>query len=317
MIDPFTLTLLASAAGAGIGESIDAGGWKAGAAIGAGVGATAGFGFGIGGAGSEGAGVIGTDAWATLGGYSGHFAVGTAGESLAVGTAGSGLTAALTNPLFLGSAGLGLASAFTSQGSAFQEKIPMSKEGKQLMWGSNYKKAQKDPETAGGYVGAVLEQFQSSAAGKVPQKAFSDVNRAKTAESMRQKETQAKFLDAESVIANRPDINRGGAAMGGNFLRMTGLGAGETMKGLFAPTSILNNFSREELLNAVGSMQNLQNLENQTASIQHAGSMSKWVANNMQSANMGAGIGRSISGYTELVGADVYRSRMRAAGQIA
>ena len=293
-----------AAIGAGVGSyGHDNWGWSKdaiwqGALVGAGGGALAG---GAGGAGAAGAGA-GTGA-----GAGGTAAVGTAGSSLAgppvalanAGVAGSaagsggllaGLTsplvpgASFTSPLMLGAAGLTLAGGLSSRGSSFQDKLELSKEGKALQKQS---------------LGVAKKQLTKAQAGDVGDKAFQDISNLKTAEGLRQRRTQGSINTIQATVANAPKTGRGTGTIGGSFVKAQLADVGERMTGLFAPTSALNNFRKEELINASKQIQNLSNIDNQTAAFSYGSSLAKWGAQQTLAAEKGAAIGsvaRQIGG---------------------
>ena len=198
----------------------------------------------------------------------------------------AGLSGALTkplvsgvagsNPLMLGAAGLTMASAFSSQGSAYQDKIELSKEGKQL---------QKD------YLSAAKTKMNKAKAGNVTDKAFQDISNAKSAEGYRYRVTQGAINTVQATAGNAPKSKRGTAMIGGGFVKAQLADTAERMTGLFAPTSILNNYRKEELLNATKAIQNLSNIDNQTAVFNYGSSLSKWGANQAVATEKGAALG--------------------------
>ena len=191
---------------------------------------------------------------------------------------GTGLSGG--NALLLGSAGLTLASAFSSQGSSFQDKIRLSSEGKAL---------QKD------YATTAKETLDKRKAGDVNDLAFSDVHALKMNEGARNRGFQGAAQALTASIDNQGPNERGGITKGGNTVRALAQGAGERAKGLFAPTSTLNNYRREGLLNAVKDVGNRYALDNQVASCNYGGRLAEWQASNDRSANQGAAIGSVAS----------------------
>ncbi len=188
--------------------------------------------------------------------------------------------AAFTNPLMLGAAGLSLASAFSSQGSAFQEKISLTKEGKEL---------QKT------YQSAAKTRMDKAKKGDVSDRAFQDISTAKTAEGIRFRETQGAINTIQATVGNVPKAKRGTMSVGGGFVKAQLADTGERMTGLFAPTSILNNYRKEELINATKEIQNLRNIDNQTAVFNYGSSLAKWGANQAMSREKGGAIGSTLA----------------------
>lgn len=294
------LPLLAMAIGGGIGAGIgsyghDNWGWSKDAIWqGAGIGAAGGYGVGA----AAGAGApAAMQTASSAGSLKGAAAVGSqwatvpttqagAGAAMFGGTTGSGLMAGLTtplipgiaasNPLLLGAAGLTLASATSSKGSSFQDKIELSTEGKALQ---------------GEYMTAAKSKMGKAKAGDVRDKAFGDIAALKKAEDVRYKKSQGTINTIQARIGNEPKTGRGMSAVGGSFVKAQIADAGERMTGLFAPTSTLNNYRREELMNATSAVMNMSNIDNQTAMFSYGGQLAKWNANQQLSSQKGAAIG--------------------------
>ena len=263
-----------------------AGGYAVGAAGGAGAGAGAGAKVGAGGAGAV---APGTGTLATP-----FASQATAGLMPANMAGGGGLMAGLTSPLvpgmastsplMLGAAGLTLAGGLSSRGSSFQDKIELSKEGKALQKQS---------------LGVAKTQFAKAQKGDVSDKAFQDISNLKTAEGLRQRRTQGSINTIQATVANAPRTGRGTGTIGGSFVKAQLADVGERMTGLFAPTSALNSFRKEELINASKQIQNLSNIDNQTAAFSYGSSLAKWGAQQTLAAEKGAAIGsvaRQIGG---------------------
>ena len=183
---------------------------------------------------------------------------------------------AFSNPLMLGAAGLALASGGAGQGSSFQDKISLSPEGEAL---------QKE------YFKTAKGQMEKAKAGNVSDKAFQDISNLKSAEGLRSRTTQGSINTVQANIGNQPKDSRGRGVVGGQFVKAQLADAGERMTGLFAPTSTLNLYRKEELLNATKNIQNLSNIDNQTAAFSYASSLSKWNASQVLSSQKGAAIG--------------------------
>ena len=250
--------------------------WQ-GAAVGAAGGAAIGMsGAGAGGAG--GAGVAGGTAPTAAGNFSAAGAIPGAGAA----TSGAG-TASFGNALMLGQAGLGLAQAFSSQGQAPQTKINLSKQGEAL---------KRDT-----VMPAVKDQYAKAISGNVSDKAFGAISNAKTQEGVRYRNSQSTLGKAYAEIGNRKDIDRGGAAAGGSLVKAQVADAGERMAGLFAPTSILNNFRKEELMNSISQIQNVQNRENVVGQFNYSSKLASWNANQQASAQKGAALGQVAQMY--------------------
>jgi len=197
--------------------------------------------------------------------------------------------------LMLGSAGMGLAQAFSSQGQTPTQKIELSKQGKEF-----------EQETL---LPAVKEQYAKALKGNVSDKAFGAISTAKTQESVRARGSQSILAKAQAEMGNRQDIDRGGAASGGSFVKSQIADAGERMSGLFAPTSILNNFRKEELMNSVNQIQNVQNRENVVGQMAYSGNLAAWNANQQASAQKGAALG----GVAQMIGTTAYTNANIAA----
>ncbi len=185
-----------------------------------------------------------------------------------------------SNPLMLGAAGLTLASGFGSQGSAFQDKIELTKEGKVL---------EKD------WIESSKKRLTKAKKGDVSDRAFQDISIAKTAEGVRARKAEGAINTIQATVGNQPDIQRGTMTVGGGFVKAQLADTGERMTGLFAPTSILNNYRKEELINSIKNMQNINNLENQTASFNYGSSLAKWGANQAVASEKGAAIGSTLA----------------------
>jgi len=290
-----TWTAIGAGVGAGVGQL--AGGDTKSTLTGAGIGAAAGLGgyamFGGAGAGATGATAEGVSMEAANASMYGS-GLGMGSEA-ATSTAAGGLT--MGNAMLLGQAGLGLASAFSSQGTAFQDKISLTTEGKSL---------RKD------YAANVKADFEKRSTGDVNDLAFSDISRAKTAEGQRSRGFEAATQMMNATIDNRPSIDRGGVTKGGNTITALAQGAGERMTGLFAPSSILNNYQREGLMNSVKNIQNLQALDNQVAQFNYGGNLAAWSANQNLSTQKGAAVGSVLSGVGSGMMNQAYYNRMSA-----
>jgi hypothetical protein len=273
---------IGAAVGAGVGSmGKDHWGWGDDAIWqGAALGATAGYGVGA-------AGPTATGTGAKVGGAGLANAATTPSRAML----GASLDATLKgagganwgNALMLGQAGLGLAQAFSSQGQAPSQKIKLSKQGEAF---------QKET-----LLPAVKEQYARAISGNVSDKAFGAISTAKTQESVRQRGSQSILAKAQAEMGNRKDIDRGGAAMGGGMVKALIADAGERMSGLFAPTSILNNFRKQELMNSVNQIQNVQNRENVVGQFNYSGNLAAWNANQAASAQKGAALGQVAQMY--------------------
>jgi hypothetical protein len=312
--------IIGAGVGAGVG-ALSGGNVGKSALMGAGIGGVAGLGgsaLGIGGAGTWGGTAAASPfSWASMsaGGGAPSLATGAtgttfggaaAGASASAGAAGSaGLMSSLANPLLLGAAGMGLMAAFSEKGNNFQDKISLSAEGDKLLHGT------------GGLADTTNKQFAAASKGATPEKAFQDINKLKVSEAARNKNSQESLRASQSTISNQPDSRRGGMAGGGVLARAAVSDAGERMQGLFAPTSTLNNYKREELMNAVGNIQNVMNMENQTAQVNYQGALSKWQTNNMLATQKGAALGNVASMVGGFALNDAYMNRMNNASKIA
>lgn len=214
----------------------------------------------------------------------------------------SGAGKVFTNPLLLGAAGLGLASAFGSQGSSFQDKINLSSRGKQL---------QKNLTTA------TKSQMKKAKAGDVSDKAFGDISSLKKAEELRHRAVQAGIGGSLAAVGNVGKEQLGSPVAGGRMAKAVAAEAGERMEGLFAPTSILNNYRREELFNASRAAQRLHNIDQQTAAFDYSSSLTKWQTQNMLAAQKGAAIGQVASMFGSAALNQAYLGRINAASKVA
>ena len=275
------------AVGAGVGQL--AGGNTRSTLMGAGIGAGAGFmaggGFGALGGGETALGKAGVYGPTQTGG---NIALGAGGGS------GWSMGSALANPLFLGATGLQLAAGMTGQGQAFQDKIRLSPQGRELAYGKG-NRASTATAKMGGLVGNVRDQFTDAKAGKTPERAFEDINKLKVAEDWRTRASKDAHLTLASTIGNQEQQGRGTVAGGGQQAKLAGMDAGERAEGLFGPTSVLNAYKREELMNAVGNIQNVANMENQTAMVNYQGQLSSWLANQRMASQRGAAIGGAMN----------------------
>jgi hypothetical protein len=306
-----------AALGAGVGSyGHDNWGWSKdaiwqGALVGGAGGYAAG---GLAGAGAAGAGTAGSTAIGSGGSAIGSITAGGAmpasmalpgastvgagaGMVAPAAASGGGLMSALTTPLvpglsftspmMLGAAGLSAASASSAQGPAFQDKIKLTEEGKVL---------QKE------YLGSAKERLDKAKAGDVTDRAFQDISNLKTAEGKRKRVTSRVIDTALATIDNQPRESRGTPVAGGSMVKAGLLEAGERMEGLFAPSSILNSYRKEELINASRQIQNLSNIDNQVGAFNYSSSLAKWSANQQLSAEKGAAYGgiASMFGSTQL-----------------
>ncbi len=320
--------LAAGTAGAGAAAGL-ASGMVGGAMLGAGIGQLTGgntrstlMGMGLGAGTGALAGLAAAPASASLATQSAATGAGAASGAASAAKSGFSLSSTLSNPLLLGAAGLGLASAFANTGQSFQDKIRLKPEGQALMYGTNKSGKPnnapsriKDIEDMDGLVGATRKKWNAAAAGAIPEKAFEDISNLKQQEEERYGATKNAMHIAMTQMNNTNPINRGQAASGGALAKTALVSAGERMQGLFVPTSILNQYRREELANAAAAMQNIQNLENQTASITYQGSLSKWLGANMQQAQRGAAIGQALSLAGNFALNNAYLSRMNSITQ--
>lgn len=261
-------------------------------AAGAGAGAGAGTGAGPGGLGklaAEGSKWMGTTA-----------GVGTAGPgTFAAGSAGGFSMASMANPLLLGAAGLGLASAYGTQGSAFAQKIKLSKEGKAL---------QKD------YQRSVKTRMAKAKKGDVDDLIFQEMSALRKAEGTRKRITQGTINVGQAFVGNRPKEQRGGGVVSGQFVKAQVADLGESMAGEFAPTSLLNNTYKEELINATKHVSNLYNEENQTAMYNFSSGIAKWQANESLASRKGAALGGVVAMLGRAYSNTAYLNAMKIAG---
>ena len=272
---------LAGGIGAGVGSyGHDNWGWSKdaiwqGAAVGAG-GYTAGAAM-TGAAAPAVAGTTGTTGAVTAGATTGAQGMSGSAHYLA-GKAATGGGMNMANAMMLGSAGLGLASGMTSKGSSFQDKIDLSKEGKELQ--SKYETSAKD-------------RMAKANKGDVTDKAFQDISNLKVSEGRRNRQSQGAISSAMATVGNAKKDARGISTIGGGFAKATLADAGQRMSGLFAPTSTLNNYRKEELMNATKQIQNLHNIDNQTAKFDYSSQLASWGANQQLAAQKGSTIGNA------------------------
>jgi hypothetical protein len=276
------MMLVGGAAGAGIGSyGHDNWGWNK-DAIWQGAAAGGAGGYGIGSMSAGGAGSAASGAGAQTGNMSQLASAGSAwmapsaGSYAAAGAptvAGAGWSNALT----LGQAGMGLMSAFSSSGQTPQTKVELSKSGKKL-----------EEETL---IPAIKSQYAKAIAGDADDKAFGAISNLKSQEATRARASTSVLAKAQGAMANTRTGDRGGMAMGGAMLKTQIADAGERMDGLFAPTSALNSFTKEGLMNSVAQIQNLQNRKNNVGQFNYQGNLAAWGANQMAASNKGAAIG--------------------------
>ena len=239
---------------------------------------------------AQGAGMVGGggSAYGTgvVAGY-GPSAMAGVGQAGAIGGGGmmSGLSKpmiegqAWSNPMMLGQAGMGLASAFSSSGQTPQQKVQLSAAGKKLQ-----------EETL---KPAIKDQYEKAVSGDARDKAFGSISNLKTQEGARQRASMGILQKAQASMYNTKPNDRGDAAMGGAMLKGQLADAGERMDGLFAPTSALNAFTKEGLMNSVAQIQNMQNRENVVGQFNYQGNLAQWNANQMAASNKGAAIGQT------------------------
>ena len=280
------------------------------AGVGGAVGTTgllgAGGSFGLG-AGSIATGLFGTAAASStapmIGGIADLAATATTTSGL-IGAGGFGATMgslgsmAMANPLMLGQAALGLAGGLGSTGTAFQDKISLSAEGKQL---------------EGDYLDTAKNNMDKAKKGNVTDNAFQDISNSKTAESMRARGAEQQIGTAQAMIGNESKDSRGMGVSGGQFVKGQLANAGEQMTGLFNKTSILNNYRKEDLMNATKSIQNVNNLDNQVASFNYASALSSWGANQQLASDKGAAIGNAIGMIGDASMNQAYKKQMQIA----
>lgn len=217
----------------------------------------------------------------------------------------------LANPLMLGTAALGMSAGYGSQGQAFQDKISLTREGKELMYGKGGGSG-KPLSAQGGLAGAAYSRFKAASEGKFPERAAPDINKAKRVESSRSKASMGAFASLAATRGNAGENDLGYAAGGGQEAKLSYTDSGERMAGLFSPTSILNKYSKSELVNSIGHLQNIYNLENQTAAVNYSGSVAEWQSNRMLSANRGAAIGGALQMLGNHALNSAYYSRLKA-----
>lgn len=282
----FPLILAGAALGAGAGQLM--GGNTQSTLMGAGLGAGIGLGasaFGGAGAGSGGAF---ESAYASGGatGLNSAVTAASTGNTATLTGASTGLFGMLsqplipgmsfTSPLLLGSAGLTLANAYGSKGASFQDPIALSAEGKAL--------EKKSFDVA-------KNQLEKAKTGNVSDKIFNQISGLKSAEGIRQRQTEGMTNTALATAYNRKGTDRGYGAVGGSLVKAELSDSSERMTGLFAPTSLLNSARREELFNAIKQVQNLSNIENQTAVANYGSKLAQWSSNQMLASEKGAAIG--------------------------
>jgi hypothetical protein len=180
----------------------------------------------------------------------------------------------------LGAAGMNLMAGSSASAPAFQDKVELSEKGKalQTQW-----------------VSAIKGNVKKAKAGDVGAKAAGDIHRSKLAEGNRNRQTTGAINTVQAMVGNRKPDQRGYAAGGGQVLKSSLMAAGERMEGLFAPTSILNNYRKEEILNAAKQLSNVQNIENQVGAQGYSSSLASYSANQMLSAQKGAAYGSTAA----------------------
>lgn len=303
------LPLLAMAVGAGIGAGVgsyghDNWGWSKDAIWqGAAVGTGGGYAYGA----------YGAPAGSSLSSQAGPptaLATGTGvGAANVAGGAGAGGAAAgggslfsaksLATPLLLGAAGLGIASAYGTQGSAFMQPVSLSAEGKELE-AANKK--------------SIQARLKKAKSGDVGEKIFQETSALKKSEGARQRVTEGAIGTGQAIVGNRPKEQRGGGVMGGQFVKGVKSDMGERMTGLFAPTSLLNSFRKEELINASNQVWNQYKVDNQVASANYSSSLAKWGANQQLASEKGAAIGGAVAMLGQAYSSGAYLNQMKIAG---
>jgi len=206
---------------------------------------------------------------------------GTIAPAIGGGGGGGSLVAGSgwSNALMLGSAGMGLASAFSSSGQTPESKVQLSAAGEELQ-----SKTLKP---------AIKEQDNKAISGDARGKAFGAISNLKSQEGTRQRASMGVLQKAQASMYNTLPNDRGDAAVGGAILKGQMADAGERMDGLFAPTSALNAFTKEGLMNSVAQIQNMQNRENVVGQFNYQGNLAAWNANQMAASNKGAAIGQA------------------------
>jgi hypothetical protein len=302
------LMMLGAGVGAGVGQ-LSGGDTKStmtGMGIGAAVGGGAGMmGFGQGAAAAPGATSGGFNA-ANYGGFGkGALSFGGSGGSTAATSTGSWLTNPLipgisaSNPLMMGMSGMQImnAQAQGSTGNAYRDKIDNSAEGKVMK---------------GTLTEVAKEKSEKAEKGNVYEKAAQDMGDVRTAEGVRDRYTDKALNTAQASAGNRNPEDRGYAAGGGNLVRANIAAGSERMQGLFEPTSVLNNYRRNELVDASKHIQNLSNLDNQVGAFQYSTQLANW----QTQQSLGAQKGSALGGVASMIGDaqlnQAYTDKMRA-----
>lgn len=170
----------------------------------------------------------------------------------------------------------------------------LSPEGREMVYGNRYFTGNTSIEKMGGLVGSVRDQWEQAKQGAKPDKIAPQLSALTSKENARYDASKTAYNALQSTISNRGYLDRGYAAQGGFMGKLALQDASERMEGLFNPTSLLNQYRREELVNAMGKIQNIQNMENRVAITNFQGQLTKALSDQLQSAQRGAMIGGAL-----------------------
>jgi hypothetical protein len=188
---------------------------------------------------------------------------------------------AWSSPAMLGMTGMSLASGLMKSGQAFQDRIPLSKEGEKLQ---------------SRYSDAARKYFNIAKEGGNKDASFSAMSADNQAEGQRFSTSQANMAAQYADISNDNFNQRGTRKTGGADVASTLGEAGSRIQGLTAQGNTKRLSQREELINAYKQLANLSNLDNQSAAVAYNSSLAKWNADQLRSAQQGATIGSAMKG---------------------
>jgi hypothetical protein len=193
------------------------------------------------------------------------------------------ISSTVANPLawITGAGALGMAGAFGSGGQSFATGPVISPQVRKL------DKAVKT---------RLKSNLNIAGRGDVRNKAFGKVSQLKEAEGLRKRTASSILSTAVNTASNNPELERGGLSLGGGLVRTAISESGRRLKGLFAPSSVLNTYKRQELINAVNDIAAQRGIDLNVASGTAGLKIAENQANQILSANRGSAIGDLISG---------------------
>jgi hypothetical protein len=199
--------------------------------------------------------------------------------------AGSPLIAgqAWSSPFQLGAMGLGMASAFGGGGgSSSMMTLPVVSPAIRKLDKTTKSKLKSNLNTA--------------SRGDVRDKAFGDIGKLRTSEGRRALEVSDVVNTAVNSVSNPINDGRGSVAAGGSMVRANIAESGERMAGLFAPSSVLNAYKRQELVNAMNDIATQKGTDLRVSSGIAGLQSAKDLAGRLEASDKGAAIGELIGG---------------------